>query len=90
MKKEMYINEERGKWLRNFYNTAIVFTVTPNESGNATVAYFSGDLNKNNLEKVPLNGIPSNACRIEIAGKDRVACDLFFTNILEILIEHII
>ncbi len=37
-----------------------------------------------------LKDIPSNASRIEIAGKDPVACDLFFTDILEILIEHMI
>ncbi len=37
-----------------------------------------------------LNDIPSNSCRIKIAGKDPDACDLFFTNILEILIEHML
>ncbi len=47
-----------------------------------------GDINKQNLDQVSLNGIPSNAYRIEIAGKDPVACDRVFTNILEILIEH--
>ncbi len=64
-----------------FHRAAVFITVTPNETGNATVAYFSGDNNKENLDKVSLNDIPSNASRIEIAGKDRVACDLFFTNI---------
>ncbi len=73
-----------------YHSAAIFIAVTSNETGNATVAYFSGDLNKENLEKVSLNDIPSNACRIKIAGKDPVACDLFFTNILEIVIEQMI
>ncbi len=42
------------------------------------------------MKKVSLNDIPSNVSRIEIAGKDPVACDLFFTNIVEILVEHMI
>ncbi len=90
MKKENYSKEERAIWQQNITVLQVFITVTPNETGNATAAYFSGDLNKENLEEVSLNDIPSNSCRIKIAGKDPVACDLFFTNTLEILIEHMI
>ncbi len=71
-----------------FHSTAMFITMTLNETRNATVAYFSGDINKQNLDQVSLNDIPSNYSRIEIAGKDAVACDRFLTNILEILIEQ--
>ncbi len=73
IKKEKYTKEERGRWQRNVTVLQFFITVTPNETGNATVAYFSGDLNKENLEKVFLNDIPANACRIKIVGKDPVA-----------------
>ncbi len=73
-----------------YRSAAIFITVTQNGSRERHCGLFSGDLNKENLEKVSLNDIPSNSCRIKIAGKDPVACDLFFTNILEILIEHML
>ncbi len=65
-------------------------TVTPNETGNVTVAYFSGAISIKYLERVQLNDVSSNAQRIEIAGKDPVACDLFFTSIINLLIGDMI
>ncbi len=65
MKEKKYTKEERGPLQRNFHSAAIFVPVTPNETGNATVAYFSGDLNNENLEKVSLNDISSNSCRIK-------------------------
>ncbi len=97
LKRTFATNGERKTFQRRpwniaakVYSAALFSTVTPNETGNATVGYFSGDTNKENLDKVCLNDIPSNSARIQIAGKDPVACDLFFSNILEILIEHMI
>ncbi len=55
-----------------FHSAAMFITVTPNETGNATVAYFSGEINKKYLDQVSLNDNPSNASRIEVAGKDPV------------------
>ncbi len=55
-----------------FHSAAMFITMTPNETGNTTVAYFSGDINKENIDKLSLNDILSNASRIERAGKDPV------------------
>lgn len=55
-------------------SAAMFTTVTPNETGNAAVTYFSKDISENISE----NEIPSNAARIERAGKDPAMCDLFY------------
>ncbi len=53
--------------------------------GNATVAYFAGDIKKENLDKVSVNDILSNASRIERARKDPMECDLFSPIFLKFL-----
>ncbi len=73
-----------------YHSAAMFITVTPSETGNATVAYFSGDISKNHLDKISINEIPSNAARIEIAGKDPMACDLFFSDIVTMIIDKMI
>ena len=65
-------------------------TVTPSKNGNATVAFFAGELGEKNVDRIPINEIPSNAGRIEISGRDPVACDLFFSKMLEILLGPIL
>ncbi len=95
--KTFATNEEKKIYQRKawsiaskYHSCAMCITVTPNENGNGTVAFFAGEVNKVNLISVNEKDIPSNATRIQIAGKDPVACDLFFTNMLEILIGPMI
>ncbi len=95
--KPFATNEERNLYQRKAwsiaakYHSATMFiTVSPNENGNATVAFFAGDINKKNLASVTENDIPQNAARVKIAGRDPVACDLFFTSMLEIIIGPMI
>ena len=90
--KSFATNEERRTYQRKAWNLAakyngcaLFLTVTPNENGNATIAAYAGELSERNLANIKHNDVPSNAMRMEIAGKDPVACDIFFTNILEIL-----
>ncbi len=73
-----------------YHSAAIFITVTPNETGNAIVAYFSGDVSETNLDKISKNEIPPNAARLEIAGKDPMACDLFSSNFLTMIIDKMI
>ncbi len=57
-------NEERKTYQRKawnmaakFHSAAVFITITSNETGIATVAYFSGHINKENLDKASLNDI---------------------------------
>ncbi len=95
--KTFATNEERKIYQRKawsmaakYHSCAMFVTVTPNETGNATIAFFAGEINKENLANVTENDVPSNASRIEVAGRDPGACDLFFTSMLEILIGPMI
>ena len=89
--KTFSTNEERKTYQRKAWSLAakhhsgaMFITVTPNENGKNT-GLFSGVLNEKNIDQITINDIPSNAARMEISGRDPVACDLFFTKMLEIL-----
>ncbi len=70
-----------------YHRATMLITVSPNENGNATsIIFLQVTSTRNNLECITENDIPQNAARVEIAGIDLVACDLFFTSMLEILI----
>ncbi len=88
MKKRKKYQRRAWNIAAKFDSAAMCITMTPNETEKATVISFSDDINKQNLDQVSLNDIPPNAFRIEIAGKDPVACYRVFSNILEILIKH--
>lgn len=90
-------NEERKKYQRMAWNmsakhhgAAIFATLTPNENGSATVIYYAGEMGVNSLRNVSLSDVPKHAHRIEISGKDPHACDLFFTNMLDLFFETIL
>ncbi len=62
-----------------YHSAAMFITLTPSGTGNATVAYFFGDISEKEPGQNLYKRIPSNAARVEIAGKDRVPCDLFLS-----------
>lgn len=69
---------------------AVFVTLTPNENGSATVAYYSGELCSTTLANVSLNEPPRNAKRIEIAGGNPHACELFFSNMIHLFLEEML
>lgn len=90
-------NEERRTYQRKAWNfaakyhgAAVFVTLTPNENGSATVSYYSGDIDVDLLSEISLRDIPNNAKRIEISGKDPYACDLYFTNLIELFLQTIL
>ena len=78
-------NEERIIYQRKAWNLAakhqgadVFVTLTPNENGNATIAFFSGQITQKSLYQVQHSEIPSSAKIVQISGCDPFACELFF------------
>ena len=90
-------NEERLTYQRKAWNlaakyggSAFFLTVSPNENSNILVSYFAGKVEEKNLDIMKTNDIPPSAKRFEIATKNPVACSIYFSNILSILIDNIL
>ncbi len=90
MKRETFLKEKQGTWLRiitvqqflSLYRLMKRETLLSPTSPEIFLQVF---LKK--LDKISVNEIPSDAVRIEIAGKDTYACDLFFSNIFKMIID---
>ncbi len=90
-------NEERKEYQRRAWNmsarhhgAAAFVTISPDDSSSATVAFYAGYINVDPLRSIKLSDVPSHSTRIEIAGKNSFACSLFFSNMLDLFIKHIL